>query len=290
MFENMQIGKQIELPFIGSNPELVSRRVRSSTNSRLQELRVRGRRPSLPAGLRFYAIGDIHGRLDLLNELLALINHDIALRSTVRPVYIFLGDYIDRGPSSRATVDKLIEHGLTNESIFLKGNHELIALKCLSDRNLFEQWLRLGGLETLISYGLTPESAASGKQIVELQAAFHNALPRAHFRFFGELQNSFACGDFFFAHAGVKPNVELSRQKESDLLWIRDEFLSSSHDFGKIIVHGHTPVSEIEVGPNRINIDTGAFATGRLTCLILEGESVSIIDTSSDPCRKQSGS
>ena len=289
MFDSMQIGKQIGLPCIGSNPEPVSRRVLSSTNPRLQELRVRGRRPSLPAGLRIYAIGDIHGRLDLLDQLLTLISYDIALRSTVRPVYIFLGDYIDRGPSSRATIDRLIEHGQTSESIFLKGNHELIALKCLSDRNLFEQWLRLGGLETLISYGLAPESAASGKQIVELQSAFHNALPRAHFRFFSDLQNSFACGDFFFAHAGVKPNVELSRQKESDLLWIRDEFLSSSRDFGKIIVHGHTPVTEIEVGPNRINIDTGAFATGRLTCLILEGESLSIVDTSSDPYDKQSG-
>jgi serine/threonine protein phosphatase 1 len=105
-------------------------------------------------------------------------------------------------------------------------------------------------------------------------------LPQTHFRFFRDLQKSFACGDFFFAHAGVKPNIELSRQKESDLLWIRGEFLSSKLDFGKIIVHGHTPTSEIELGPNRINIDTGAFATGRLTCLVIEDESLSVIDTS----------
>jgi diadenosine tetraphosphatase ApaH/serine/threonine PP2A family protein phosphatase len=248
----------------------------------LRELRVRGRRPSLPAELRIYAIGDIHGRLDLLNELLARISADIALRPAVRPLYVFLGDYIDRGSASRETIDRLIEHGKTHESVFLKGNHELIAIKCLSDRGLFDQWLRLGGLETLVSYGVPAETLANGKQIAELQSAFHGALPQAHFRFFRDLKNSFECGDFFFAHAGVKPNVELSRQKENDLLWIRGEFLTSTDDFGKIIVHGHTPTHEIEVAPNRINIDTGAFATGRLSCLVLEGEELSVIDTSFD--------
>ena len=248
----------------------------------LRELRVRGRRPSLPAELRIYAIGDIHGRLDLLDELLARISSDIALRPTVRPLYVFLGDYIDRGSASRETIDRLIEHGATHETVFLKGNHELIAIKCLSDRGLFDQWLRLGGLETLVSYGVPAETLANGKQIAELQSAFHGALPQAHFRFFRDLKNSFECGDFFFAHAGVKPNVELSRQKENDLLWIRGEFLTSTDDFGKIIVHGHTPTHEIEVAPNRINIDTGAFATGRLSCLVLEGEELSVIDTSFD--------
>jgi serine/threonine protein phosphatase 1 len=243
---------------------------------------VLGRRPSLPPGLRIYAVGDIHGRLDLLNELLARIDADIALRPTLRPVYVFLGDYIDRGPSSRETIDRLVEHRETNESVFLRGNHELIAIKCLSDRSLFDQWLRLGGLETLVSYGVSPEVLADGKQISEIQSTFHSALPQTHFRFFRDLQSSFVCGDFFFAHAGAKPNVELSQQKENDLLWIRGEFLSSNCDFGKIIVHGHTPTREIEVEPNRINIDTGAFATGRLTCLVLEGDSLSVIDTSRD--------
>jgi serine/threonine protein phosphatase 1 len=248
-----------------------------------QKLRVRGRHPCLPGGVRIYAVGDIHGRLDLLTELLARIDADIALRPTMRPVYVFLGDYIDRGSSSRETIDRLIEHGQANESIFLRGNHELIAIKCLSDRSLFDQWLRLGGLETLVSYGVARDSLARGRQIIELQSAFHSALPQPHFRFFRDLVNSFSCGDFFFAHAGAKPHVDLSLQKESDLLWIREEFLSSSFDFGKIIVHGHTPNSEIDVGPNRINIDTGAFATGRLTCLVIEGGSLSVIDTSREP-------
>jgi diadenosine tetraphosphatase ApaH/serine/threonine PP2A family protein phosphatase len=245
----------------------------------IEVLEVRGRRPSLPAGLRIYAVGDIHGRLDLLDELLSHVNADLARRPTARPIFVFLGDYIDRGPRSRETIDRLIELGGTNECVFLKGNHEQIAIKCLSDPSLFERWMRLGGVETLVSYGVAPGSLSNGKQIVELQSAFHGALPQAHFRFFRDQQTSFACGDFFFAHAGVKPRVELSRQAESDLLWIRDEFLSSNEDFGKIVVHGHTPTREIEVRPNRINIDTGAFATGRLTCLVIEEASLSVIDT-----------
>jgi serine/threonine protein phosphatase 1 len=244
-----------------------------------QELRVQGRRPSLPAGVRIYAVGDVHGRLDLLNNLLGQIGADIARRPIARPLCVFLGDYIDRGPSSRQTIDRLIAHRETNETIFLKGNHELIALKCLSDRNLFDQWLHLGGLETLVSYGVLPEPRLHGKKIIELQSEFHDALPQTHLRFLRDLQNAYSCGDFFFVHAGVRPNVELSQQKESDLLWIRELFLSSTWDFGKIIVHGHTPAGAIEVRPNRVNIDTGAFATGRLTCLVLEDESLSVIDT-----------
>lgn len=244
-----------------------------------QQLEVLGRRPSLPARLRIYAIGDIHGRLDLLSALLSRIEADKAERPAQRALYVFLGDYIDRGVSSRETIDRLIEHGKRNESIFLKGNHELIALRCLSDPGLFDQWMRLGGVETLTSYGIAPENLANGKPVAMLQAAFHEALPQAHFRFFRDLQTSFACGDFFFVHAGVKPRVELSQQKESDLLWIREEFLKSNQDFGKIIIHGHTPTREVEVARNRINIDTGAFATGRLSCLVIEESSLAVIDT-----------
>ena len=239
-----------------------------------------GRQPSIPADLRIYAVGDVHGRLDLLDQLLSLIDADIALHPTSRPLHVFLGDYIDRGAFSRETIDRLIQLGRERECVFLKGNHELIALKCLSDRsNLFDQWMRLGGLETLMSYGVSFGHLAGGKPIVELQAAFHHALPQAHLRFFRDLQLSFECGDFFFVHAGVKPGVELSRQMENDLLWIREEFLSSSEDFGKIVIHGHTPAPDIEVLPNRINIDTGAFATGRLTCLVIADASLSVIDT-----------
>jgi serine/threonine protein phosphatase 1 len=244
-----------------------------------ERLKVLGRRPLLPADVRIYAIGDIHGRLDLLNELLARIEVDVSSRPIARPLYVFLGDYIDRGPASSGTIDRLIKHAEAHESVFLRGNHEQIAIKCLTDRSLFEHWMRLGGLESLTSYGISAESLIDGRPIVELQAAFHQALPQAHFRFFRRLQNSFTSGDFFFVHAGVKPGVELPDQKETDLLWIREEFLSSAVDFGKIVVHGHTPTHEIEVGQNRINIDTGAYATGRLTCLVVEDSSLSAIDT-----------
>jgi serine/threonine protein phosphatase 1 len=244
-----------------------------------ERLKVFGRQPSIPADLRIYAVGDIHGRLDLLDQLLSLIDADIAFHPTSRPLHVFLGDYIDRGAFSRETIDRLIQLSGVRECVFLKGNHELIALKCLSDRNLFDQWMRLGGLETLMSYGVSCGHLASGKPIVELQAAFHHALPQAHLRFFRDLQLSFECGDFLFAHAGVKPGVELARQMENDLLWIREEFLSSNEEFGKIVVHGHTPAPDIEVLPNRINIDTGAFATGRLSCLVIEDASLLVIDT-----------
>jgi len=230
--------------------------------------------------VRIYAVGDIHGRLDLLNELLARIGDDMSSRPATRSVSIFLGDYIDRGPSSRETIDRLIAHAEANESVFLKGNHEQIAISCLRDRGLFERWMRLGGRETLMSYGITLAALSDDKQIVRLQAAFHEALPQSHFRFFRDLQSSYTCGDYFFAHAGVKPDIPLSRQKESDLLWIRQEFLSSYDDFGKIVIHGHTPTRGIQVEPNRVNIDTGAFATGRLTCLVIDEASLSVIDTS----------
>jgi len=244
----------------------------------LRNLRVRGKRPSLPAGTRIYAIGDVHGRLDLLNRLLQRIEADIAGHPAERPVYVFLGDYIDRGESSCATLNRLIEHAETHETVFLRGNHEWIACNGLADSGLFDQWLRLGGLATLSSYGISGALLAR-EQVSELQAAFHRALPPAHMRFLRELRNSFECGDFYFAHAGVNPNARLSQQKQQDLLWIRDEFLMSDRDFGKIIVHGHTPRGEVEVRPNRINIDTGAFATGRLTCLAIEGSALSVIDT-----------
>jgi serine/threonine protein phosphatase 1 len=242
-------------------------------------LKVQGRRPSLPEGLRIYAVGDLHGRLDLLDEMLGWIRADIAQRPIARPIYVFMGDYIDRGLASRKVIDRLIEHRKESECVFLKGNHELVAIKCLSDRSLFDAWMRLGGMETLASYGISALGLTNGRKIVELQAAFHRALPPAHFGFFRHLQLSFVCGDFFFVHAGVRPDVELTRQKENDLLWIRDEFLTSDFDFGKIVVHGHTPTTEIEVGVNRINIDTGAFATGRLTCLVMEGETLSAVNT-----------
>ncbi len=243
---------------------------------------VMGRLPRVSPKTRIYAIGDIHGRLDLLDELLAQIKAHIAAHTDSRPLFVFVGDYIDRGPSSRETIDRLISHQQEHDCIFLKGNHEQVAIRCLSDPSLFERWMRLGGRETLMSYGVTPAPATNPKQIVELQASFHAALSQAHLRFFRDLKPSFMSGDFFFAHAGVRPGIDLARQLESDLLWIREEFLVSDDDFGKIVIHGHTPTHQVDIRPNRINIDTGAFATGRLTCLVIDDAGLSIVDTSTN--------
>jgi serine/threonine protein phosphatase 1 len=245
-----------------------------------ENLRIDGRRPAVPVGVRIYAIGDIHGRLDLLNPLLLNIAADIDRYLPTRSVCVFLGDYVDRGPWSRETIDTLIKFSELRESLFLKGNHEAMAINGLTDPSLFDQWLRVGGVETLTSYGVPAAVLAAGRPIVELQSAFHRLIPQNHFRFFRDLTSSFVCGDFFFAHAGVKPKIDLSRQKEADLLWIREEFLSSNEDFGKIIVHGHTPTNEIEIRRNRINIDTGAFSTGRLTCLAIGRGPLCVIESS----------
>ena len=158
---------------------------------------VRGRRPSLPAGLRVYAIGDIHGRLDLLNQLLALIDADMEQFPATRPVYVFLGDYIDRGHWSRETIERLIEHAAEHESVFLKGNHELIAISCLSDGTKIDQWLRLGGMETLSSYGVGADLFANRQQAAGTQLAFHNALPQSHVRLFSKLAGMVCERGFF---------------------------------------------------------------------------------------------
>jgi serine/threonine protein phosphatase 1 len=166
----------------------------------------------------------------------------------------------------------LIERSRQHESIFLKGNHEAFLFEVLQDASRLETWKQYGGFQTLMSYGLAPSIKPDHDEQSELMQALLQSMPGHHRHFFGNLRTSFCCGDFFFAHAGVRPGVPLRRQREQDLLWIREEFLESDEDFGKFIVHGHTPVPKPEIRPNRINIDTGAYATGILTLLTIEGE------------------
>lgn len=226
----------------------------------------------LPEGVRIYAIGDVHGRADLLDRLLARIDTHVALNPIVRPILLFIGDYIDRGPASRDVLDLLIKCAWVREAVFLKGNHETFIMNFLKNPQVLRDWSKIGGLETLMSYGLQPSIGADETTQKELAKALDSALPASHRQFLDSLVPSFSCGSYFFAHAGVRPGVPLSKQSEDDLLWIRDEFLLHEDDFGKIIVHGHTPVRELDIRPNRINIDTGAYVTGRLTCLMLEGD------------------
>lgn len=229
-------------------------------------------RPGVPDGLRIYAIGDVHGCADLLERVLLRIDAHQAANPANRAVEIFLGDYIDRGPASREVLDRLIARGEARETIFLKGNHEIFVEDFLNDPTTLNEWRQYGGLQTLLSYGLAPSVSMDLVEQTTLAAAFAEALPERHLRFLSSLRPSFTCGDYFFVHAGVRPGVRLAKQREEDLLWIRDDFLLCEADFGKIVVHGHTPVPEPDIRPHRINIDTGAYATGLLTCLMLEGD------------------
>jgi serine/threonine protein phosphatase 1 len=240
-----------------------------------------GKPASIPAGLRVYAVGDVHGRLDLLTTVAEMIETHEAVSPPARSVVIFLGDYIDRGPDSRGVIDFLLgwrPRGV--ETVFLRGNHEAMLLNALRSPDMFHMWAMNGGLATAQSYGvafdphISPRADASG--IVRQLGA---ALPPIHLHFLENLPIGLEVGDYLFVHAGVRPGVPLDSQTEVDCLYIRDEFLTHRGSFGKVVVHGHTPVPSPEVLPNRIGIDTGAVFTGRLTVLCLEGETQQIFTT-----------
>jgi serine/threonine protein phosphatase 1 len=231
-------------------------------------------KPRLPDGVRVYAIGDVHGRADLLQSLLTVIDADLARSAPRRAIHVFLGDYIDRGPDSRRVLDLLIARSRSHETVCLKGNHEVFLLEVLQDPTRLQEWRHYGGLLTLVSYGITPTMSPTAEEQVELIEGLKRAIPPEHLAFVQQLPSSFTCGDFFFVHAGVKPGIPLERQRDEDMLWIREEFLACEEHFGKYVVHGHTPVSAPDIRSNRINIDTGAYATGNLTLLTIQGDSL----------------
>lgn len=231
-------------------------------------------RPRAPAGVRIYAIGDIHGRLDLLEQLQAKIEADARDAGDLKIVQVFLGDYVDRGSNSKGVIDFLIKSPLPGwDRTCLKGNHETMMSRFLEEATTLDMWGHSGGLETVHSYGAGLSKTPSQSREKKIRNQFAKKIPKAHRNFFSGLKLSAEFGDYFFVHAGVRPGVALDAQAERDLLWIRKEFVTSKMDFGKVIVHGHTPVAEPEVLFNRINIDTGAFKTNCLTCLVLEGDS-----------------
>jgi serine/threonine protein phosphatase 1 len=234
-------------------------------------------KPRLPDGRRIYAVGDVHGCADLLSKVFERIDHDLKSRPVANAVQVFLGDYIDRGPNSREVINLLIARQQRNDVVLLKGNHEDYAIRFLNDPTVLSEWKNIGGLNTVCSYGITPTRHSDPQSQHELATALRHSMPDSHYRFLHGLALSFTCGDFFFAHAGVRPGVPLHEQSQKDLLWIRDDFLLHEEDFGKVIVHGHTPSREPVVLPNRINIDTGAYATGRLTCMVLDDDQVNFL-------------
>lgn len=242
--------------------------------------KLKSRRPSAPDGLRIYAVADVHGRLDLLDELLSEVESDSSRRGPSETVLIFLGDIIDRGPDSNAVVERLrtYRHGQL-KPYFITGNHEEVLLGLLSgEAGLLFNWLRYGGRECLQSYGIDLGELNLADEKAAL-CLIQQRFPDNHADFLRSFRDSIGLGDYFFVHAGVRPGIELARQSQSDLRWIRSPFLENKNDHGAIIVHGHTICDKVEFRNNRIGLDTGAYRTGRLTALGLEGEDQWLIAT-----------
>lgn len=226
---------------------------------------VREAPPRVPEGTCVYAVGDVHGRLDLLQSLLEQIWAD---SPDAANTLVFLGDYVDRGPSSKDVIDCLIALDRPGWNIIkLRGNHEQILLEYLQNPDVYQAWRTFGGAETLLSYGVRPPAFSAPNEQRRAHAEFVAAVPRNHLAFLNGLSDSYTMGDYFFAHAGVRPGVAIDRQVPEDLLWIRDEFLGSEANFGKVVVHGHSPSETPILRTNRIGIDTGAYATGTLTAV-----------------------
>jgi len=228
-----------------------------------------------------YAVGDVHGRLDLLDPLIRRIADDVLqLRPSERPMLVFVGDYVDRGLESKGVIDRLI--GLRAEAAFevrtLKGNHEEAMINFLSDAGAGAEWVEYGGGQTLVSYGVNPpkqrDNAAEWERARE---EFGQRMPPSHLAFLSGLELIMVVGDYAFVHAGLRPGLSIQDQDEHDLMWIRDVFLNERRPFEKVVVHGHTPEEAPFVGERRIGIDTGAYATGVLTAVRLMGEERTIL-------------
>jgi serine/threonine protein phosphatase 1 len=237
--------------------------------------------PAGPDGYRAFAIGDIHGRIDLLEMLLAKIEADIASRSRSENFIIFLGDLIDRGPDSAAVVERLRTYGLRDSTtVFLCGNHEEVMLRILAEERggLLADWLKFGGAECLQSYGLDPIDAAAKSEAAALKA-IRAKVPQAHADFLASFADTYRFGDYLCVHAGIRPGLEIAEQAQSDLRWIREPFLDDTKDHGFVVVHGHSISNKVEQRANRIGLDTGAYRTGILTALAIEGTARWFLDT-----------
>jgi serine/threonine protein phosphatase 1 len=234
-------------------------------------------------GLRAYVIGDIHGRLDLLDELLGKIHADMERRGPRETLLVFVGDLVDRGPESAQVVERLRTYAHPNvRPIFLLGNHEEVLLRIIDgDVSLIPSWLKFGGAQCLQSYGLASKEVSIADDAHAL-ALIRRAIPPRHVEFLRGFVDSCRFGDYLFVHAGIRPGVALEEQRQSDLRWIREPFLLDESDHGFIVVHGHTISPEVEEKPNRIGIDTGAFATDILTALGIEGDNRWFLDTRGD--------
>ena len=240
--------------------------------------------PSIPEGRRVYAIGDIHGRADLFERLLKRIDQDVDARGPADVTLVLLGDLVDRGPDSRRVIERAMELETSGGDVrFLAGNHEEVFLEAVTkpSREVSRFFYRIGGRETVISYGLTEREMADIDHGA-LAARFPELVPPEHVAFLQRFEDQIEIGDYLFVHAGVKPDVPLDRQKQRHLRWIRDEFLDHEGTLDKVVVHGHTVSEAVEQRGHRIGIDTGAWSSGVLTAVALEGQDRWFLDTAGD--------
>ncbi len=237
-----------------------------------------------PQNTRIYAIGDIHGEIDLLKQIHQYIIEDLNSAAQRKIVMVYLGDYIDRGPASSQVVEyllsdplKIICPGLSK--IFLKGNHEDFLLRFIDHKDIGTDWLANGGSATLKSYGIEATNWDEQLNLKAAQNEFVSILPEAHLEFFQSLQYYIELGGYLFVHAGIRPNIALEDQNPIDFVWIREPFLSSSVDHGKYVIHGHSIFIEPDLQSNRMGIDTGAYRSGCLTCAVFEDKTVRFLQT-----------
>ena len=224
----------------------------------------------VPTGERWYVIGDIHGRCDLLKSLEAAIETDDASAGDARTTVVFLGDLVDRGPDSAGVIALARAWGERRAVRYLAGNHEEMFLESFDNTEVLRHFLKHGGRETILSYGLD-ESAYRKMKMAELQEAMVAIVPAEDRAFLEGFEDIIIAGDYAFVHAGINPQRAMEDQKPSDLRWIRERFLRHEDAFSHVVVHGHTIFEDVEHRDHRIGIDTGAFRTGRLTALVLEG-------------------
>lgn len=235
-------------------------------------------RHAVPEGSRYYVVGDVHGRLDLFEALIEAVERDDHAAPPVRTTVVLLGDLVDRGPESAGVVERALRWQAERTVFLLAGNHEEMFLDSFDDVAVLRHFLRHGGRQTVLSYGID-RKAYDAASLEDLQELMRTAVPLAHREFLSAARDHLEAGDYLFVHAGIAPEVPLQEQQRHHLRWIREPFLDHPAPHSHFIVHGHTITEEIDARSNRIGIDTGAYRSGRLTALVLEGTSRRFLQT-----------